>query len=144
MFYNSSYKDKPKISKMFQKFEFGYVNGMFQMFLFNGASNINVQQCVLHSSCGESLHVGEVVLVEQCELECGTRVLRGFRVRQGLKSCCIGSIDCSQNLSCIYELFTNALTQVDLLSEDEAKLSSSVNGCIKLILIGNKDAPQLM
>lgn len=143
MFIKSRLRESWEKTICINKYLFGYVNGIYQLFLFNGASSEADQQCVLHESCGATLCVGEMVLVELCTAESGKQHLKGFRIRQGLKSCCVGNLELNNETKLVLTAFDRSITQVDFLSEDETNRSKNVNGCIKLLVIGVKDAPQL-
>ena len=122
---------------------YGLVGGMYQMFLLDGYSSSAPQQCELHKACGETLCLGEVVMVQRVVGPDGSE-LRGFRLRDGLKSCCVGRLSLKDDFDVdLASHFEQRLLQVVPLSENEAKICTSVNGCIKLISIGVAEAPQL-
>lgn len=123
-------------------FNIGFVNGLLQLFLFDGADENEEQQCALHTACGKSLCIGELVLIEQVEKESEQAFLKGYRIRQGMKSCCVGRIPIIKEHYDVFHAFDQVLTQVDFLSDAEARMSSVVNGSIKLIVVGIKSGPQ--
>lgn len=133
----------PKKNVQINGYTFGYIHGMHQIFLFDGASKRLKQQCEIHESCGSTLCIGEIVLTQKSTLASGNALLTGFRIRDGLKSCCVGCIEFGEDSYEICELFDQALSHVAYLTDEESSMSEAVNGSIKLILLGVKNAIQL-
>lgn len=124
-------------------FEFGYLHGMIQVFLFNCTSDANGQSCLVHPVCGKTVCVGEMVLLETRISDAGAFILQGIRIKDGLRFCRFGSVE-TKNLSrSVISRCDGGIFQVVQLSVEESTKSEDCGGVIKLVLIGEASGPQL-
>lgn len=124
-------------------YKFGLIDGVIQLYLFNCCKYSNRQSCLLHQICGAAVTVGELVVVELCKSENNRTILQGLRIRDGFKFCRFGYVEVSCANESLLRMYDGMLFQDVQQSEEDHQLSAGYDGVIKLVLVGNANAPQL-
>jgi len=122
------------------EFKVGFVIGEYILVLFH-IDNENGQECEIHEVCGKTICIGEVACIER-ELQTDREeVLRGYRLRDGIKSCIFGHVKINDLAPRIVSYFNGMLVQVFAIDEDESQAvqNSLVDGVIKIARKVKKD-----